>query len=419
MAVGERDGIHLGDEHAGLPSLRILVVTVAAGGIGGMQRHTHDLVRGLVAAGHDVEVVCPAAPTLAPDLYGARWTLLRTRGRSDPAWGAKLLEAYAAAAARAPFDVVHSESTSAAPLARHGIDAPITIMYHGNFVSLSRAYAARALHRPSTAPKEAAELVKLAWRFFRDRNAWAFRHCETMVVSRQQVRDTALSSLIRNGRVHVVPNGVDIASFRPRDRARARSELGLREGRLLVAVGRLNREKGFDVALEAFARIAPDYPETRLVIVGDGEERTALETLAQRLGVAPHVAFVGPQPQEKVAAYLAAADVFVFPTRREEAGPLVLPQAMAAGLPVVASRIGGIPEVLEPQNGTPAGVLVRPGSTAELEAALRRLLDDPELRLSLGRAARRRAESEYSLETMVQRTVAVYRAAIARVGNTV
>jgi glycosyltransferase involved in cell wall biosynthesis len=394
--------------------LRVLVVTVAAGGVGGMQRHTHDLVRGLVAAGHDVEVICPAAAGLASDLYGARWTLLDTTGRSDPAWPAKVVSAYQAGRARAAFDVVHSESTSAAPLARAGIEPPIAITYHGNYLGLAKAHLRRGVTRPRSAAKELRGLARLSWAFFRHRNTWLFRDCEAMVVSRQQLRDTARSGRASPARFHVVPNGVDVALFAPGDRDAARRSLGLGNGILLATVGRLNHEKGFDVALRALARLARDEPELRLLVVGDGEERRPLERLALRLGVADRVELVGAQPHERVAAYLVASDAFLFPTRRDEAGPLVLPQAMACGLPVVASRIGGITEVLQPDDGDPVGILVRPGSVDELAAAVRRLVRDPELRAALGARARERAVREYALETMIERTIAVYRTAIAR-----
>ena len=403
------------DDRAG--GLRVLVVTVSAGGIGGMQQHTHDLVRGLVASGHDVEVVCPAAAGLTDDLHGATWTLLETCGRADPRWGEKLDAAYDAAVARGPFDVVHSESTSAASLVRRRIEPPVVVMYHGNVLGLSKAHVRRTLARPTSAPKELAQLVRLLWRYVRHRNPFAFRGCEVMVVSHQQVRGTAYSGLIRPENVHVVPNGVDVSVFRPVDRAAARRELELEADVVLCAVGRLNHEKGFDVALQAFARITADHPGARLLIVGDGEERVALERLAQRLGLDERAIFAGAQPQPRVSTFLGASDVFVFPTRRDEAGPLVLPQAMACGTAVVASRIGGIGEVVEPPDEPPAGLLVRPGDIHGLELALRRLLDDPALRTSLGTRARARATENYSLEVMVARTVAVYRTAIARAGR--
>jgi glycosyltransferase involved in cell wall biosynthesis len=398
--------------------LRVLVVTVAAGGLGGMQQHTHDLVRGLLAAGHDVEVACPSDAGLVGDLYGARWTLLGTTDRNDPAWERELVAAYAAADARGRIDVVHSESTSAAALARRRIPAPIAVLYHGNYLGLAHAHLRRAAGRPATAPNELWRLGRMTWDYLRNRNAWALRGCETMVVSQQQAAATARSILLPAGRIHVVPNGVDVATFRPQDKTPLRRALGLPDGLLACAVGRLNREKGFEVAIAALSRLARAHSELRLVVVGEGEERAALERLAAGLGLDDRIVFVGAVPPAAVADYLAAADLFVFPTRRDEAGPLVLPQAMACGLPVVASRIGGIPEVVAPAGGAPAGVLVPPGDAEALAQAIDELARDAQARAELGRTARDRAVTEYSLERMTERTVAVYRTAIARSAGT-
>jgi glycosyltransferase involved in cell wall biosynthesis len=399
------------DGHGG--GLRILVVTVAGGGLGGMQRHTHDLVRGLVTAGHDVEVVCPAAPGLEPRLYGARWTLLEAVARS-PEWYELVVSAYQAVMTRGSLDIVHSESTSALPLLRAKVPTPVAVGYQGTYLGHVLAQGRRALSGPEVAIREARQFVLLTHLHFRRGNAWAFRRCESMVPSHEQLRPTARSHFTRSERFHVVPNGVDVSLFCPADRVAARRAIGIDDGVVVSTVGRLDRAKGFDIALEAFARIAGDVPTVRLLIVGDGAERGPLERLAIRLDVADRTAFVGGQPPERVAQYLAASDVFVFPTRYNEGGPLVVPEAMACGLPVIASRAGGVTEVLEPPEGEPVGILVKPGSVGEVEAAVRRLLTEPRLRDALGAAARQRAITEYSLETMILRTVAVYRIAIAR-----
>jgi glycosyltransferase involved in cell wall biosynthesis len=128
--------------------------------------------------------------------------------------------------------------------------------------------------------------------------------------------------------------------------------------------------------------------------------------------VRERVSFLGAQTPEAVAAYLAASDVFLFPTEREEAAPLVLPEAMACGLPVVATRIGGITEVI----GRPGteGILVPPGDVAAVVAGVDGLLRDAGRRHAMGRAARDRVLAEYTLERMVERTVAVYETAISR-----
>ncbi len=116
-----------------------------------------------------------------------------------------------------------------------------------------------------------------------------------------------------------------------------------------------------------------------------------------------------------MALYLAAADVFLFPTERDEAAPLVLPQAMACARPSVASDIGGITEVLGRSGDN--GLLIPPGDVEALVGAMRTLLGDEGLRRRLGEAAQRRVLTEYTVERMVERTLEVYRIAIARLGQ--
>jgi len=233
-----------------------------------------------------------------------------------------------------------------------------------------------------------------------------------MVPSRQEFEDTRRESLLKGSLGHVVPNGIDAVMFQPRPREQMRSELGLSDGPIFVSVGRLNVEKGMHHAVRALADLAPEAPRASLVIVGAGEQRERLERLSRSLGVGQRVHFAGGQPHEVVAKYLAAADVFLFPTERGEAAPLVLPQAMACAVPVIASDIGGISEVV--QRSGLSGILVPPGDVHQLAQAMRTLVRDESLRRRLGEAARRRVLVEYTVESMVEQTLSVYRFGIAR-----
>lgn len=399
--------------------MRICVVTVVADGVGGMQRHTHDLVRGLVAAGHELEVVCPAGPGIEDGLHGARWHLVpEVRPAADfggAPWLRDSLAAFRRAHAARPFDVVHAEGSSALALIRAGAvgrrpGPPLVVEFHGNFLGLARAAVQRARRSPLHAPREARHLVQLSRQHFVRGNVAGHRPFHAIVPSHQQVEDTRRSHLLRADRVHVVPNGVDARLWQPA----ANGTAAAREGRsrpLLAASGRLNREKGFDVAIRALAALARDGVDAELAVVGDGEERGALAALARSEGVERRVRFTGALSGEALVGAVAAADVYLFPTRRDEAAPLVLPEAMACGLPVVASRIGGIPEVIDRPGVN--GILVPPGDEAALAATLRRLLPDREGLRSIGARARERVLAEYTLERMVERTLAVYERAIA------
>jgi glycosyltransferase involved in cell wall biosynthesis len=405
--------------------LRVCIVTVAGyvHGIGGMQRATGDLVRGLVAAGHDVEVITGRHPEGAAETThdGARWHFLDVPTKftrvptQHPAWHrashAKFLDLHRERA----FDVVHSESVGALGLIQRGVNrdlVPVVIKFHGNFLGLVKAGVRRARAARELRPvvREAKHVVWLTgdWLFSRG-EPYRLRACEAMVPSRQQLDDTVRSHFLDRSRVHVVPNGIDVELFRPLPRDEARAGLGLPAAPLLLGVGRLNREKGFRYAIEALAQL----PEGSLVIVGEGEERAGLEQLAAKLDVGGRVTFAGSHPSEAVARYLAAADVFLFPTERDEAAPVVLIEAMASGTPVVASRIGGIPDALGESGNT--GLLVPPRDVGALAEAALELLRDPARREGMGAAARRRVLEDYTIERMVERSVEVYAVAIDRI----
>jgi glycosyltransferase involved in cell wall biosynthesis len=392
------------------------VVTIAGypHGIGGMQRHTSDLCRGLVAAGHEVEVITKRHPDgLRREVCeGALWRFVDTDAdQLHDDWFRASLKEFEAAHAERPFDVIHSESTCALGLVRAGVHrtVPLAVKYHGNFLGLAKANFRRALRSrtPIGVAREARSFIWLSGRHFPKGNWWRFRDCVSMVPSRQQLSDQSRSHLIPRSKLYVVPNGVDVDRFKPVDRDQARAALGLGSEPLAVGVGRLNREKGMHTAIRAIAALPPP---ARLALVGEGEDRARLEALVDSLGARDRVDFVGPQSPDGVASYLAAADVLVFPTERDEGAPMVLVEAMACGIPVVASAIEQIREVVNdaPQNG----VLVAVADVDATTAAVGRLLSCRDEARRVGARGRERILAEYTLERMVERTVEVYEIAI-------
>jgi glycosyltransferase involved in cell wall biosynthesis len=184
-----------------------------------------------------------------------------------------------------------------------------------------------------------------------------------------------------------------------RARAEARSALGLpADGALLVAVGNLYPVKDHATLLRAAARL----DGARVAIAGRGGEEANLRRLAEELGLAPRLHLLGVR--DDVERVLAAADVFV-QCSRSEGLPLSLLEAMAASRPVVVTRVGGMPDaVLDGE----AGCVVPPGDPAALAAAIAQLLADRDRAAALGRAARARAEAEFSVEAMLERYRALY-----------
>lgn len=192
---------------------------------------------------------------------------------------------------------------------------------------------------------------------------------------------------IAEERLHLIPNAVDVGRFAGAARPH--------EGLVIGALGNLRLVKGHDVLLRAFARVVDARPDARLVIAGEGEARAGLERLARELGVAGAVELPGAVGD--VPGFLLGLDLFAHPSIAEGL-PLALLEAMAAGLPVVASRLPAIAEALE---GGACGRLVEPGDADALGTALLALADDPATAAGLAAAARARVAAAYSLDAHV------------------
>jgi glycosyltransferase involved in cell wall biosynthesis len=404
--------------------LRVCIVTVAsyAHGIGGMQAHGADLCKGLVEAGHEVEVITSRHPEglTTTDHLGGTWHFhdapSKNPGRPfrSRQWLQVSADAFDELHAARPFDVVHSESTSALGLLRRGVHrrVPVAAKFHGNYLGLASATVRRAVRESGLGPR-VREAKHFAWltvgHVVPPDVVLRFRGCEAMVPSHQQLRGTARSYGLNPERVHVVPNGIDAEEFRPRPREEVRRELELGPEPIFLCVGRLERDKGYDTVIEAFGRLGEPAP--RLLIIGTGSELRQLEETARKAGVAEQVVFLGSRPREQVVSYLAAADLFLFPTERDEAAPLVPLEAMASGLPVLATNVGGGAEVIESGK---SGLLLPPGHVGAWAEAIRSTHADDALRRRMGQAARERILGGYTIEAMTRKTLDVYDIAAAR-----
>lgn len=208
-------------------------------------------------------------------------------------------------------------------------------------------------------------------------------------------------------KVQVVLYGMEFKWLSDEDidaaRLRLRAELKLpADAQLLGMACRLVEQKGIPYALEALRRIHSDFPRAHLVIAGDGEQASELRRLASRLGLADRVHWLGWRAD--AADLMAAFDVFVLPSLREGFG-LVLLEAMSRRLPIVASHVGAIPEIVIDGE---TGILVEPRNVDELAKAMTRLLNDRALRKYMGLLGAARLEEHFSVERMVDGTIAVY-----------
>jgi teichuronic acid biosynthesis glycosyltransferase TuaC len=148
--------------------------------------------------------------------------------------------------------------------------------------------------------------------------------------------------------LYVMRNGVDLVRFRPVAQNTARAELGLTGNPLLLSVGYLVERKGHHIVIEALATLLPTHPGARLIIIGEGEQRSNLQALCQHLGVSDRVTFTGSLPNADLFKWYSAADVMILASSREGWANVLL-ESMACGTPVVAARIWGTPEVVSEQ----------------------------------------------------------------------
>ena len=207
-------------------------------------------------------------------------------------------------------------------------------------------------------------------------------------------------------RVRVIPNGVPAPG--PGIGSGLADQIRMGDRIVVGTVARLSAEKGTSVLIEAAAKICPDFPQALFVVVGDGPLRSSLEARVRELGMKEQFLFAGER--NDVDQIYRSFDVYVLPSF-QEGMPMALLEAMAAGLPVVATKVGGVPDlVCDPSVGT----LVEPGDPTAIATGIRDLLSDQSRRERMGSNARRRVETQFSAAAMAQNYVELYQEALLR-----
>jgi teichuronic acid biosynthesis glycosyltransferase TuaC len=286
------------------------------------------------------------------------------------------------------IDVLHAHTVlpdgAAAVLLGHEFDLPVICTAHGSDVNV----------------------YPFKNRFVRWASQWALRHVDCMVAVSENLKKAAIA-LAGPREIAVVHNGADSGSFRTMVRRDARSRLKLDStGKLVCFVGYLRPEKGLEYLLEAFARLS--QPDTRLCLVGDGPLKQSLTALAQRLGIIDHCRFLGQRPHDEIPLWISAADCIVLPSL-SEGFPTIVPEAMLCGVPIIATPVGGIPEVI--RDGE-TGLLVPCRTPTALSQALRSLLSNQQLASDMAARAQELAKVSLTWAGNATRMLNLYREAI-------
>lgn len=239
------------------------------------------------------------------------------------------------------------------------------------------------------------------------------QHCFNWALSKVTDRVIAVSEavkdhLVRYDHLHpasimVLPNAIDLRVFGGHNKAEARRSLGVPSDAYLIGtVGRLELQKGHIVLLQAMRELITECPEARALIVGGGSQEGRLRRLADDLGLSDRVIFAGVR--RDIPDVLSALDLFVLPSLWEGI-PLALLEAMASGLPVVATRVGGVPEIISDRS---IGILIDPGHPNQLVAAIMHCRDDRQSAARMAQAGRQWVEQRASIQTYARRLEALY-----------
>jgi glycosyltransferase involved in cell wall biosynthesis len=237
----------------------------------------------------------------------------------------------------------------------------------------------------------------------------ANRMTDVFIANSEAVReDSTRRENIPPSKMIVIHNGLDVSRFRADPAEELVGEPLLRRGPRVIVVSNLIYYKGHDVFFRAWKRVVERFPTAVALLVGDGARRDPLVRLAEELGIAPSVRFLGVRSD--VPALLAAADVFVHPSLQEGFSNAVL-EAMAAGKAIVATAVGGNPEAIADGE---TGLLVPPGDPDALARGIVRLLEDAEAARRMGERARALAIARHDIRAMARRYEAVYDGLLAR-----
>ncbi len=334
-----------------MSALRILEI-ITPSKIGGAEMFVTNLCKKLPSFGGNALVFCPAGRPFLN--YAARRGLncisWRTCGKVDPSTVLRLI----ALIKREQIQVVHTHLSTA---------------------SLLGSFAARVTGIPSVAHVHGLN------------TATCFRYSSVVVAVSEAVKQHLCTQGLDKRKIRVVHNGVDLERFHPASLFDAKLALGFDPTAPIIGIfGRLSEEKGQRVALEAMFLLLKEFPKTLLIIVGDGPDLEELQVCIDALGIRGSVEFAGFAFD--IRPILFACDVVLVPSLKEGFG-LAAVEAMAAGKPVVASSVGGLPEIVKHDE---TGFLVEPNNPSVLAEALARLIGDPQLAQQMGQHGRERAE---------------------------
>lgn len=401
--------------------MRVLVVcrSFPAHRAGGLEAHAQAIVEGLIAAGHRVSVVTAPLPrraVVAPLCANGSITTVgrRADGRYDAAFARQLAPAVRRVVAREAIDIIHAQGFAGVLLGLAGrwgrpLGAPLVTTIHGTH------WSETLLDRRAWARLDFADRVAALWRYRARAAAWPLWRAFLSARPRLIVDSAFTAAELHREAPRLPPPAIVPLGFvvePPAVPSAAERHAAMRElmglageapaPRLLLALGRLEAIKGFDTLVAAARRLATDaLPDWRLAIVGSGPDEERLRALVRRAGLEGRIAFLGRLDDAAKARALGAAHAVLIPDRGQPAFGLAVAEALVAGAPVLASRVGAHAEVLADAHD---GVLLPAGRVGDWAAAMRAWVlrdEDPARRADRARRAAARFDRGVMIEALV------------------
>jgi len=364
---------------------------------GGLESQNKNLAEGLVAAGHEVVVITPGFGgdnDAVIDCNGVGYLFIKNAnpGKYSREWWEGSLREFTKLHSERPFNIVISQSAGGAAIINHQAELGIKtiVISHGTLWG-----EVKTVWKKTKSLKDYLHFGRvlgfgLKTYFLLDKKYLS--NCSYIVAVSEEVKKALILELkLPENKIRVIKNGIDLSQYV----VSSQEDFPTR----FLYLGRQEKEKGLEILVIAFSRLVPELPnEVSLTIVGNGPYQEELGGLINKLELQPLVKVTSAVSYDQIPKLLSSYSVLVLPSMRLEGLPMVLVEAAASGLPIIASDIGGIKSAVK---GKVNGLLVKSGSSRDLYAAMKTLASSVLLRKEYGLNSRRLAEAEFSLTTMI------------------
>jgi glycosyltransferase involved in cell wall biosynthesis len=375
--------------------------------IGGLELHTHELTKGLIKKGHKVTIITTKHPKGIKQENKGNLKIFYVGDeplRYNNKFCIESAKLFDKLDGQENFDIVQSIQGFGSGFAKYSkSNKPLVVSLHGTL-----KYEIRSILNE----RSMKMFYLIPYRYFKsflfyypmDRALFG-RTDRIMVDSKELKRDVIREYKIPKEKIVLIYDGIDTKRFKPINVDKFRKKLGIfKDEKVILSSGRIEKTKGYHLIIEVLPNLLR-HMNIKLIIVGTGKYLKNLKKLAERKKVSDNVIFTGLTSNEDMVKYYNLADVFVFPTFRVEAFGIVIAEAMSCGKPAIATRVGGIPSVIDDSEN---GFLIKMNNLKELTDKILLILSDEKMKERLGHAARKKVINNFSMEKMIADTIKLY-----------